>query len=280
MAQGDFPKRTIGETVNTWMQIAGILIAAVWGVYTFVFKEITNPRSAPVNISMNLQLKKVGAGSSTKANLTAVELNVSATNPSTREIHLLPSAWIAHGVRISATEKSEDDVAKETGAALRQETGHSQEEETTEALRAKAIRDALQKLTTNTVLKHAAKQKGSIVAAGLLFTDEGLKPNEKIERTIIFYVPTGEYDLVDVYATMPSEEDVSHTILQWSLNQEDNALEPLFYSVNKNGETSPIQDTDLYSNRRTRLQWSNASSEISIWPRQLIDNNSSPNTGP
>src|SRR5690349_16115704 len=47
MAQTHIQKRTFAEQLNTWMQIAGILIAAVWGVYTFVFKEITTPKAAP-----------------------------------------------------------------------------------------------------------------------------------------------------------------------------------------------------------------------------------------
>ena len=267
MPQADRQKRTVGETLNTWVQIAGILIAAAWGVYTFVFKEIITPKAAPVNISMSLQLKKVGTGSSTKANLTAVELNVSATNPSTREIHLLPSAWIAHGVCIAPVEKSESAVAKETSDVLRLKASDSPVEETTEALREKAMRNALQTLTTTkTVRKHTVEEKRSIVGAGLLFTDQGLKPSEKIARTIIFYVPTGEYDLVNVYAAMPSEEDVSGTVLAWKLNEEDSELEPVFYNLNKNGETSPIAEDDLYSNKRRRLQWSTASSEISLWP--------------
>src|SRR6266404_5182874 len=99
------------------MQIVGILIAAIWGVYTFFEKEVFIPKSAPVNISVNLQLKKVATGSGNQAGLTAVEMNVSATNPSTREIHLLPSAWSARGVRIKAAERDETDLANATAEA-------------------------------------------------------------------------------------------------------------------------------------------------------------------
>jgi hypothetical protein len=79
MPQKHSKERTIGETINTWMQIAGILLAGAWGVYTFFEKEVFIPKSAPVNISINLQLKKVGTGSASQASLAAVEMNVMRT---------------------------------------------------------------------------------------------------------------------------------------------------------------------------------------------------------
>ena len=58
--------RSIGQEVNAWVQTVGILIAAAWGVYTFVYKEMIEPKSAPINISVDLELKKVGAADVTK----------------------------------------------------------------------------------------------------------------------------------------------------------------------------------------------------------------------
>lgn len=223
------------------MQIVGICIAAVWGVYTFVFKEITVPKSAPVNISINLELKKIGTGSSTKTSLTAVEISISATNPSTREIHLLRSVWSARGTCISVAETEQTNFAK-------------------------AIEDALHATDIYAVQRHAVQEKSSIVAAGLLFVDEVLKPNEKIARTIIFYVPRDDYDLVEVNAAMPSAEDASRSALEWVLDKETDDLKPVFYRVNKNGNLSPIKDSDAYSDKRLKLQWTLANSEISLWP--------------
>ena len=51
--------KSLAEKINTWMPIVGVVIAAIWGVYTFAFKEMIKPNSAPVNITMNLQFKKL-----------------------------------------------------------------------------------------------------------------------------------------------------------------------------------------------------------------------------
>jgi hypothetical protein len=234
-------ERTFGETLNTWMQIIGILIAAVWGVYTFLEKEVWIPKSAPVNISMNLQLKKVGSGSSDKAALTAVELNVSAMNPSTREVHLLPSAWIARGVSMKPIKKDDRDVDTEAADALQSST------------------------EIYTVQRHAVQEQCPIVATGLLFMDSLLRPNEKVTRTIIFYVPTDAYDLLDVNATMPSGEDVSQIGLEWTVN-EDNDLGATFYRVDKKGNHTPIQNSEAYTDKRLKIAWTVASSQVALWP--------------
>lgn len=40
------------------VQTTAIVLAGVWALYTFVYKEILLPKSAPVNVSIDLQLKK------------------------------------------------------------------------------------------------------------------------------------------------------------------------------------------------------------------------------
>src|SRR5437763_12580581 len=99
--------RSFEERLNTWVQILGILIAAGWGIWTFIYKEIKVPKSAPVNISLNLQLKKVETNPS-RQGLTAVEMKISATNPSSREIYLLPNAWVAYGGHINSENPAAD----------------------------------------------------------------------------------------------------------------------------------------------------------------------------
>jgi hypothetical protein len=234
-------QRTLGETINTWMQIVAILLAGAWGVYTFFEKEVFIPKSAPVNISVNLQLKKVATGSGNQASLTAVEMNVAATNPSTREVHLLPSAWIAHGAHIRPVEQDERDIV---GAA------------------ANALTDST---SLYTLQRHAVPENSPIVATGLLFADAVLKPSQKVTRTIIFYVPKDAYDLLEVIGVMPSGENVSQIALEWTLN-EDKDLEPAFYRLDKKGNRSRIQKSDAFADKQLKLEWTRASSEVSLWP--------------
>jgi hypothetical protein len=87
---------SFGRELNAWVQTIAIIVAASWGIYTFVYKEITLPKSAPVNVSMDLQLKKIGTSVDKREQevpFVAVEMKVRATNPTSRSIYLLPSTW-------------------------------------------------------------------------------------------------------------------------------------------------------------------------------------------
>jgi hypothetical protein len=56
-----------------------------------VYKEIFIPKTSPINITVDLDLKEVEpiqAGAKTSDKLVPIELTISAKNPSTREIHL------------------------------------------------------------------------------------------------------------------------------------------------------------------------------------------------
>src|SRR5262249_51546819 len=153
-------ERTFGQELNTWVQTIGILIAAAWGGYTFIYKEVLLPKSAPVNISMNLQLKKIGPGGSEKIKekqLFAVEMRVSATNPSPRLVYLLTSAWVAYGL---------DDTVSD-GKRIDKQVANA----------------SLNSHKQYYSLRHANVTGSSVVAVGNLFQDTTLKPNETAMRT-------------------------------------------------------------------------------------------------
>jgi hypothetical protein len=232
-------ERNLGKTISTWVQIVGILTATVWGVYTFVYKEIKVPRSAPVNITVNLQLKKVGTGV-TKGNLTAVELKCSAANPSSRQIFLLPSVWVAYGKRIAAKNADAAEFAKEASAVLKDSTSLAPAN------------------------RHITVANTSVVAIGRLFPDTVLKPGETSGRTIVFYVPKSDYDSVELVVLMPSGADLRGIESEWTLTQEA-VLNPTIYRINKNGPRTTMTESE-YSAKPFELQQTGASAEISLWP--------------
>src|SRR5687767_10216369 len=88
-------------TVNLWVQTIGIVAAGAWALYAFVFKEIRAPRVAPVNVSVDLELKGVEPShlsrGSRAASVLAVQTRVGARNPSTREVWLLPGVLVVWG---------------------------------------------------------------------------------------------------------------------------------------------------------------------------------------
>jgi hypothetical protein len=231
-------QRNLGKSINTWVQTMGILIAAAWGVYTFVYKEITVPKSAPVNITLNLQLKKIGTGA-TQGNLMAVEMRCSATNPSSRPIYLLPSAWIAYGVTIAPI----DNDANFDQTAVT------------------ALSDSATLTPAN---RHAGIQKSVVVATGRLLADTMLKPGETAGRTIVFYVQKAEYDLVDLTVAMPSTADARGIALEWTLG-EKSALVPAIYRLSKDAKRTPMTESE-YSVKPYELQQAQANAEISLWP--------------
>jgi hypothetical protein len=235
------PERTVAQKLNTWAQTIGIVIAAAWGVYTFIYKEVMLPRSAPVNISVNLQLKKIGFASSQiqdeNKSLIAVEMRVSATNPSPREVYLLPSAWIVYGHKIGV---------------LRERRAFTEEAIT-----------ALNSGQGIYVEKHSAPVTTSVVAIGSLFADDVLKPNEAATRTVVFHVPPGRYDWLDVQAIMPTMAKKGGAALEWKFDEKA-GLVPVIYRVNARGEREKMGD-EASSDPHLELQSAHSMAALSLW---------------
>jgi hypothetical protein len=233
---------SFAENCKDWVQTVGIIIAAIWGVYAFVYKEITAPRSAPVNITLDLQLKKVDAGAP-QHDLVAVEVKCSAKNPSSREIKLLPSAWIAYGSRIVGVKEDQIDFPHQASATLQDNGGMSP------------------------VLRHALREKISMVGTGLLFPDDGLKPGETTARTLVIYVPKNVYNQLDFVAVMPSSEDTKGIKAEWSLNNDEELVHEM-YRLDKKGQRLPTQldENGSYLDKRLWAQKSTAYAAISLGP--------------
>ena len=106
-------ERSIAKELNTWVQTIVIIIAFIWGAYTFIYKEIVLPKAAPVNVTVDLLLKKIGPPNSPlqkgeNGALIAIEMDVSAANPSSRSVNLFPSVWFAHGYKVRSIPENKD----------------------------------------------------------------------------------------------------------------------------------------------------------------------------
>lgn len=235
-------KRSFGERVNTWVQIVGILIAAGWGVYTFYIKEFVLPKSVPVNISLNLQLKKIETGAP-KEDLTAVEMKISATNPSSRKIYLLPTAWIAYAANSSSARKDETTFTRAASDVLK---------------------DPRNLIVTQ---QRFVELKGvSVLATGHLFHYDSLKPGETIGRTLVFFIPKNDYNFVSVSTFMPTAEDISEIRLEWTLDSNKYQLVANIFSE-RTGKPIPmgVEKDGRYSDERLKrldLQQAESSAEI------------------
>jgi hypothetical protein len=243
MATGD--EQSASAQFHRWVQTIGIMIAAAWGIYTFVYKEIMLPKAAPINITVDLQLKKIGMSKSDAAQeknaLIAVEMRIAATNPSSREVYLLPSAWIAYGVKINAS------------------SGDSQFQQQVAA--APVLEQASQ------LERHASASEATVVAVGSLLSDVVLKPNETSKRTLLFHVPRGRYDHLELEAVMPTMGKQSQADLEWKFDQKTQSLAPIMYRVGRNGERTKMQEDKRggYSDPILELQMARSRQALSLW---------------
>jgi hypothetical protein len=242
----DQPSKKAFETrLREWTQFILILFAAGWGVYTFVYKEFTVPKSAPINISMTLEARNLGVRDSKirakERPLQAIELKVTAKNPSTRNIHLLRSVWMASGLKVAQRKARDDDSIKQDIGNGFNSNGITQVE------------------------RHSALETSEVVAAGNLFDDDELRPGESIARTIVFFVPRGAYDLVEVYTHIPTVA-VGGIDLQWEV-EDDLSITPHLFRVAKDLTRTeiPLGKDKLFADHGLEYQSAESRSRISLW---------------
>jgi hypothetical protein len=208
-------EKSLGETLNTWVQTIGIVCAGVWAAYTFVYKDILVPRSAPVDVSVTLELKKIGPKSTSDQGpgLIAVQMIATATNPSPRETQLVTSVWIADACTIASSKDVE-------GFDKRGE-------------------DALNGITDNSEMQFAKTGNCSIAGLGRAFHDTHLNANETVRSTKIFYVPVDRFDEVDVGVAVASADRPDDISWQWKI--ENDSIKSVISRVGKNGQLTEFK---------------------------------------
>lgn len=159
--------------VHEWSKTVAVVLAALWGGYTFLWKEILVPSWAPATLV--IEVKPREAGFETKPGAVGTDpsrlrLRVIATNPSSRTLYLLPSVWWATAMQRT-----------ETGP------GHSFE----------AAANAV--LSDRPVLQAERGQElvnTGVVATGRLFIDDQILPGETVSRDLSIPLPKNDAPLV------------------------------------------------------------------------------------
>jgi len=235
----DEEHETFGKTINTWVQTIGIVMAGVWGLYTFVYKEIVVPKSAPVNITMDLSLKRMQEQrKGGKGGLTPIEVTVSAKNPSSREVYILPTVWVAYGLKISPIAVTELPEIKIDSSAISQ----------------------------SFIDRYAKTTSRALVALGRLIPDTSLKPGEVVTRRLVFFVPSGMYDMVDVQAAVPTVAEQGKIDLAWSLGKNE-MLTSILFKIGSDRKPTQMQASEITESFRHEheLQTSSTTAHLSLW---------------
>jgi hypothetical protein len=159
--------------VHEWTKSVAVVVAALWGVYTFLWKDIMVPSWAPASLVIEVKPRQEGVETMPGAVGTGpprLRLRVIATNPSSRTLYLLPSVWWA-----SAMQRTE------TGA------GRSFETEANAVLRVPTVLQAErgQELVST-----------GVVATGHLFIDDQILPGETVSRDLSIALPRSDTPMV------------------------------------------------------------------------------------
>jgi hypothetical protein len=187
-------------SLHEWVRTLGIIIAASWGIYTFIWKEIYVPSQAPASISLEISLTPIAADGQSDPSQPSLqrELKVSATNASNRRLYLLSSFWELFPIRRQVLNRS------------------------TFPERAKGPFDA------SHVERGALLQPYPTEAAGKLFEDDHINPGETIHRSLIVSMPSGSYAAqVDVLVPVLTREPpkgkglLGGRMLEWGYDKSD-----------------------------------------------------------
>lgn len=233
--------RSLGERINTWVQIIAIVIAGIWALWNFIFKEILLPKSAPINISLSLELnKKPIMKDKQRKQLSVVEFNAIAKNPSSREVILFPSAFILTGYKMNGQDKK--DFLKTCDEVFKKD------------------------YSVECARRHAQIKFVSVIAIGGLYHDKVLKPNEQIERSIVFYVPIKEYDVIQAVVNVPTAREKRDITLKWNFDKEKEGLRNTLYRMNSSGKSEQIDKNNPLL-KEIEFQFASSAKMITLWGR-------------
>jgi len=166
--------------MHEWIRSGGILIAAAWGVYTFVWKDILVPSWQPANLNLEASLRPVPDRPARADGLEMI-LEVKATNESSRRVYPLANIWYVSGINREPR----------PGSMVRSDRLFRQE--SNQALKEVGLQQAERGVTST---------PGELLAVGRLFDDDMIDPGESVNRSILVYIPQG-YGAVELRATMP-----------------------------------------------------------------------------
>lgn len=156
------------SNIHEWVKTVTVVVAAGWGIYTFIYKDIWLPSRAPASLIVEVLSLEEGKSRSQAAGVVGkyaqreLNLRITATNPTQRPLFLLPSVWWLWGLE---RKPAGPETFEKAAIAALQHGG----------------------------LEHAERgshiQGTPVLAAGRLFVDNRIQPAEKITRDLPIALP-------------------------------------------------------------------------------------------
>ena len=211
------PSWSRSPLLHEWIRSGAVLIAAVWGVYTFIYKDIYVPSQQPAHLTLEANLSPVPDRPSKAAGLEMM-LQVKATNTSSRRVYLLANIWTLRAV----------DTAPRTGPKVESEF----------------LQESIQLLREGSLEpteREVRRTAGKMIAVGRLLGDEFIDPGNSVNRSILVHIPK-EYEAVELNVTtalLSRRQDRLFSGRRLVLEVDAiGDLKPLLCSANRNSSTS------------------------------------------
>lgn len=187
--------------LHNWIQTSAILIATIWGIYTFIWQDILVPSWSPAHINLQASLS-VNRPSPQADGSSEVALSVKADNPSNRRLFLLSNSWRLLGSQRRTVPTGE---FQSRGDAV---------------LRADALTH---------VERGSMRESGPLLALGRLFDDDVLQPGESISRTLLLTIPKDQ-DAIELSMILPAltrqpdRQLFNGQRLEWGLSKDEQII--------------------------------------------------------
>jgi hypothetical protein len=154
--------------IHEWTKTVAVVVAALWGVYTFVWKDILVPSWAPASLVIEVTAQperpKPSAHVRQPPGTIPMRLQVTVANPTQRPLYLLPNVWWASSIKRQAATKGTSFQSIANAVLSQPSVAHAERG---------------QELVSSTVL-----------ATGRLFPDDQIQPGEKLSRDLSIAVPS------------------------------------------------------------------------------------------
>jgi len=160
--------------IHEWTRSLAVVVASLWGVYTFVWKDILVPSWAPASLVIEVtaqpEKRKPAVGVPQSAGSLPIQIQVTATNPTNRPLYLLANVWWAASIQ-------------------RQEAANGSTFES-------AANEALIRYTMMNAERGQKLVSGRVLATGRLFADSQIQPGEKLSGDLSITLPSATSGVV------------------------------------------------------------------------------------
>jgi len=111
--------------------------------------------------------------------------------------------------------------------------------------------------------RYATTSDGVPIAGGILLNDSKLKPNEKVIRKLVFYLPKNTYDVLEVWTAIPSTSKAGRLLVSWRV--ENNLVIPEVRYATKEYPLVKRDKNGAFIDDNLELQESNSRVAIALW---------------